>query len=50
VALEKPNKMPTATISAMLRFTAKEMDGDDCLESYEDEYQLENLEIGLSDY
>lgn len=42
--------MPTATIPAMLRFTAKEMDGDEVIESYEDEYQLENLEISLADY
>jgi hypothetical protein len=50
IALAKPNKMPTAKMPAMLKFIAKEMAGSDVVESYDDEYQLENLEIGLNDY
>jgi hypothetical protein len=42
--------MPTAKMPAMLKFVAKEMEGDECVESYDDEYQLEYLEISLTDY
>jgi len=50
---KEPESNPVGTLSCTLKFTAKEIDtasGDVDENGYEDEYQLEEIEITIADY
>ena len=53
IILERGEGFPAATFSCTLKFLAKDVDsstGEADDNGYEDEYQLEDVEVGVSDY
>merc|ERR1712137_3246 len=53
VILQRDAGIPTATCACTLKFTAKEVDkstGEPEEDGFEDEYQLEEIDIGIGDY